>query len=148
MVERHLRFVVGDDDSADIALGKRWKIDRLARGFFVNLDLRARVLVRGHHAILSVAREGGEQNVPRRFLHHLAFAVLQVVARDVHELAAFVRQEIKIFRFQIERLRIVPNVPGVRRDVLHLLRLRVVEINVRIRRGLTRLFERDEFLVV
>ena len=45
-------------------------------------------------------------------------------------------------------MRIVANVSGVRRDVLHLLRFRVVEINIGIRRGLTRLLERDEFPVV
>ena len=36
----------------------------------------------------------------------------------------------------------------MRRDVLHLLRLRFVEINIGIRRGLTRFFERDEFPIV
>ena len=148
MIERHFRFIVGNDDPADIALGKRRKIDRLARGFFVNPDFCARVLVRRYHAILSVARERDEQNVPRRFLNHFAFAVIQVVARDVEELAAFIRQEIKIFRRHIELLRIVPDVPCVRRNVLHLFRFRVVEINIGIRRGLTRLFERDEFPVV
>ena len=90
-IERHFRFVVGNNDPADIALGKRRKLDGLAGGFFVNPDFRARILVRRHDAILSVAGERDEQNVPRRFLDDLAFAVAQVVARDVQELAAFVR---------------------------------------------------------
>ena len=80
------------------------------RGLFVNLDLRARVLVRGDDAIFPVPREVHVGNVPGRFLDHVALARREIVARDVFEFAAFVREEVEKLRIRIEGLRGVVHV--------------------------------------
>src|SRR5437879_5854024 len=57
------------------------------------------------------------------------------MARKVSELAAFVGQVIKVTRVDIEGGRRERDVALMRRDVLELFRRQVVEIDIRIRRG-------------
>ena len=148
VIKNHLRFALRDIDSEDIAFGERRQWNKLPGGFFGNLDLRPRVFIRGDDAILPVVRERHVGNIPRRFLGHVALSRSEVITRDVFELTAFVRKEVEILRIHIKGRGAVVHIAGVRRDVLHLFRSGVVEINVRVGRRTSGLAEGEELLVV
>ena len=130
MVEGHFCFAPRDVDASDVAFRKNGQRNEFLGGLFVDLDFRACIFVRGHDAIFAVMREVGVGNIPRCLLNHLALALLQVVARDVHELITFVREEVEVIRFRVESFRRVGYVSLMRGDVLHHSRCHVVEIDI------------------
>ncbi len=129
-VEGHAALVPRDGHRRDIGAAQFRQLDRRHRRRIVNAQLGARVVVDADDEVFAVLGKVAVPNVPIGLHDRLERPARQIVADQVIELAVLVGQIVEARPIRAERLWVVEHVALVRRQVLHLLGLAVVEEDV------------------